>query len=144
VTLEEQKSVILEFLKKESLAVASTVDDQTNKPESAVLRFSQTDRLEIIFDTFSTYRKYKNLQTNQNVSLVIGWDNGTTVQYEGIARELRGAELEDGKKIHISKLPAHAKYKEMSVVRYFIVKPTWIRYSNLSVNPWNVFEVDKF
>lgn len=76
------KKQVLDFIKKHRLAVLSTVNSN-NKPESAVLEFGETDDFEIIFDTFSSTRKYKNLKQNNNVSLVIGWDENITIQYGG-------------------------------------------------------------
>jgi uncharacterized pyridoxamine 5'-phosphate oxidase family protein len=142
--MTEQERTVLEFLRRNSLAVIATVDDLSRKPESAVLRYSQTDKLEIIFETFFTYRKYKNLQANGNVAFVIGWDEHITVQYEGIAEELHGDESEEAKTIHIKKLPQLAKLQEKKEIRYFKVKPVWIRYSDLSVSPWKVFEINTF
>ncbi len=138
--MSDNEKIILDFIKKHTLAVISTVNHLGN-PESAVLEFSETDKLEIIFDTFSTYRKYKNLKDNPRVSLVIGWDDDISVQYEGIATELRGEELKKFQNIHITKLPKAKKFVEIDVIRYFKVIPKWIRYSDLSVNPWNVFDV---
>lgn len=138
--MSDSEKIILDFIKKHALAVISTVNHLGN-PESAVLEFSETDKLEIIFDTFSTYRKYKNILNNPRVAFVIGWDNDISVQYEGIATELEGEELKKFKNIHITKLPKAKKFVDMDIVRYFKVKPKWIRYSDLSVNPWNVFNV---
>lgn len=45
--MTDQKKIILDFIKKHSLAVISTVDPEGN-PESAVLEFSETDNLELI------------------------------------------------------------------------------------------------
>jgi len=59
----DRKQVILDFIKKQKLAVISTVGID-NKPESAVLEFGETEELELIFDTLTSSRKYKNLQTN--------------------------------------------------------------------------------
>lgn len=64
-----------------------------------MINFALTNNFEIIFNTFSTYRKYKNISQNNNVSLVIGWDEDSTVQYEGKAQEINGKELVEYKKI---------------------------------------------
>jgi len=56
-----KKQFILNFIKKHKIGVLSTVS-QKNKPEAAVVEFGETNSLELIFDTFVTYRKYK---TNQ-------------------------------------------------------------------------------
>lgn len=136
----DNKKIILEFIKKQKLAVISTVG-KDQKPESAVLEFGETDDLEIIFDCFSSSRKYKNLMTNKNVSLVIGWDENITVQYEGVAEELVGAEKEKYQKIYWIKNPKAERWSKQEGIAYFKVKPEWIRYSDLNEHPWKVFEV---
>lgn len=138
---EEKKQKILEFIKKHIIAVISTIDLR-GKPEAAVIEFSEKDNLEVIFDTFLTYRKYKNIKANPNVALVIGWDQDITVQYEGEAIELEEPELAECRAVHLTKLPKAAKFVNLEQTRYFKVIPKWIRYSDLSVNPWEVFEIN--
>jgi hypothetical protein len=41
-----------------------------------------TDDLEIVFDTLSTTRKCQNLRKCPKISLVVGWDQEVTVQYD--------------------------------------------------------------
>ena len=138
--IDEQKKTILEFIKKHTLAVLATISPES-KPEAAAIEFSEKDNFELIFDTFPTFRKYKNLQTNPNVAVVIGWDKDITVQYEGEAVELKGDELMEYKKIHATKLPDSAKFIEMEDLRLFKIIPKWIRYSDISVSPWKTFDV---
>lgn len=139
--MRDKEKIIFDFIRKHTLAVISTVNS-LGYPESAVVEFSETKELEIIFDTFAAYRKYNNLQSNPWISLVIGWDNDITVQYEGIAVELQGEELKRCVDVHITKLPKAKKFLDMDMIRYFKVTPKWIRYSDLSVNPWKIFEID--
>lgn len=134
-----QKTIIRDFLKRHTLAVLSVSRD--GQPQSAVLQFSETEDLEILFDTFSTYRKYETLKDNPRASVVVGWDDDVTVQYEGLAQELSGKELERCKTIHLRKLPDSVKFASMDVIKYFKITPTWIRYSDLSKDPWEVFEI---
>lgn len=136
---QETKKLILDFIRKQKIAVISTVDS-SGKPESAVLEFGETENLEIIFDTFGTYRKYKNIQQNKNVSFVIGWDENITVQYEGEAYELSGEEMEVYKQTYFTKNPKAKKWETREDIKYFKVIPTWMRYSDLNVNPWKVVE----
>jgi general stress protein 26 len=138
----ETKKLILDFIKKEKLAVISTVGEDS-KPESAVLEFGETSNLELIFDTFITSRKYKNLKTNKNVSFVIGWDENITVQYEGIATELSGTELKKYQRYYWDKNPKAQRWEDRDGITYFKVVPTWIRYSDLNESPWKILEVSK-
>jgi len=139
---EEIKKKILGFIKSNLLTVISTIDVGGNKPESAVIAFAETESLELIFGTSNKTRKYKNLQKNQNVSFVIGWDADTgTVQYEGVARELTGEEsLQCARKL-AAKNPRAEKFITREDQRYFLVTPTWIRWLDMTKVPDETFEI---
>lgn len=134
------KNLILEFARRHSVCVMSTSFD--NKPESALVDFAITDGLEIVFNTYKSSRKYKNLMRNPNVSVVIGFgDLLQTLQYEGIARELEGHY--EGKYINIFKESKgffrRWKIKEMI---YFKVDPSWVRLSDFSQYPPKTMELN--
>lgn len=131
---------ILNFIRQHKLAVLSSVSPD-GKPESAVLEFGETEDLELIFDTFTFSRKFKNLQNNKNVAFVIGWDEDITVQYEGIAEEVKGEKAEKYKEAYWSKNPKAKRWETKEGITYFKVTPKWIRYSDLNQDPWNVFEI---
>jgi hypothetical protein len=57
--IQEQKERILQFLKNENLAVIAY--DHSGQPRSAVIDFSETENLEVVFVTLTSYRKYENL-----------------------------------------------------------------------------------
>ena len=136
----EDNRLILDFIKKQKLAVFSTVSPQ-NIPQSAVLGFGQTNDLEIIIDMFKTSRKYKNLQANPNVSLVIEWDDNITVQYEGIAQELIGDKATKYKNVYWKKNPKAKRWEKEKGITYFKITPKWIRYSDLRKHPWEIKEI---
>lgn len=136
----DKKQIILDFIKRQKLAVISTVGT-VSKPESAVLEFGETDELELVFDTFTSSRKYKNLQTNKNVSFVIGWDEDITVQYEGVAEEVKGDEAKKYKEAYWIKNPKARRWESREGITYFKVMPNWIRYSDLNKDPWDIFEI---
>lgn len=138
---KEQKKIALDFIKQHTLAVLSTVTPD-NKSESAVIEFSEKENLEIIFDTFETFRKYTNMRNNPNVSVVIGWDEDKTLQLEGKAVELESEEVEEYKKIHLVKLPKAIDIISQEGIRFFKIVPTWIRYLDASVQPWDTFEIN--
>lgn len=134
-----EKKFILDFIKKHMISVVSTVSPE-NMPEAAVVEFAETDNFELIFDTSNTFRKYKNLSTNPNVAFVIGWDEDITVQYEGIAEEIRGEELKKCKEIYFKKNPDAQKWEKFEDIVYFKVKPKWLRYRESS-NPDAAIEI---
>lgn len=140
---DEQKNKILGFLQRQKLTVISTTASE--RPESALIAFTETKDLEIVFGTSDETRKYKNLRKNNHVAFVFGLDDRdtrTTIQYEGLARELEGDEAEKYSAIHIAKNPGSAKYLGDRHERHFLVQPTWIRYANHSGDPKDVFEFD--
>ncbi len=139
----ETKTTILEFFKKHRLTVVSTIDNANNHPESAVVAFAETENLELIFGTSNLTRKYKNLQNNQNVSFVIGWDPALgTLQYEGVARELSREEGLKYAEILVAKNPFSKMFMERPDQRYFLVKPTWLRFTDMSKKPEEVTEIN--
>ncbi|MGZ3778695.1 MAG: pyridoxamine 5'-phosphate oxidase family protein, partial [Mucilaginibacter sp.] len=81
------KDLIYQFISQSKYAVVSTIS-KDGKPESALVGIAVSTSLEIIFDTVKTSRKYHNILANKHVAVVVGWDNETTVQYEGEAEVL--------------------------------------------------------
>ncbi len=135
---DENKKRVLDLFKKSNLAVLSTVASD-NRSESAIVEMSAKDNLELIFDTLPHFRKYQNLKNNPNVSVVIGWEPAT-IQYEGVAFELNGSELEEYKKVHYAKFPEAVKFEKLGV-RFFKIVPKWIRYTDVSKHLWETFEI---
>lgn len=130
---------MLGFIKSKKHAVISTCGSSM-QPESALISFGETENLELIFRTFKTTRKYKNLKENNKVAFIIGWDEeAITVQYEGIAEELREPELEKHASLYYKKIPSASVFRVRDQ-SYWKVKPTWIRYSNLGGEKEEIFE----
>ena len=141
MTIDQQKTQVLEFIKMQKLGVLATIDVSGQKPESAVAAFSETENLELIFGTFYNTRKFPNLLKNPQISFVIGWDD-FTVQYEGVAKLTEGEEMEMCRKIHLTKNPSSKKYAFEVEQRFFKVTPQWLRFSDFSVTPEQVFEIE--
>ena len=131
---------VLSFIKTKKHAVIST-SGRDNHPEAALIGFGETDNFELIFGTYKTSRKYKNLKENSKVAFVIGWDEDyITVQYEGMASELESSEVEKYVALYHKKVPGAVMYKSHPEQTYWKVKPIWVRYSDLSRNEEKVFE----
>jgi general stress protein 26 len=138
---EKKIQRIREFMRMHDLGVLSTVNPQ-GLPESAVVGFSETGDFELIIGSFADARKCVNLKTNPFVSFVVGWEQGKTVQLEGEAREVVDqAEKTETIKTHLAKIPTAAKYVYSEEEKIYKIKPRWVRYSDLSVEPWEVLEV---
>ena len=102
------------------------------EPEAAVVGIAFTDQLEIIFDTLDTTRKCVNLRRNPKIAFVIGWDEETTVQYEGTADEPKGAELDRLKEAYFVPYPDGRERQKWAGITYFRVRPMWARYSDFN------------
>jgi general stress protein 26 len=118
---------VFQFMNKERLAVLATVAED-GSPEAALMGFAVTPKLEMVFDTVKTARKYPNLKKNPRVAWVIGCTTETTVQYEGIAEELAGEDLAKYKKTYFAAFPEGPARQTWPGITYFVVRPKWVRY----------------
>lgn len=136
----EQHKKVLSLLERNEFGVVATNSDD-GAPESAVVAFSEIPELCVIFGSFKDTRKNKNITRNQYVSIVVGWEHSTTVQMEGRAELVSGEEREKLEQAHCNKNEGSQKYRNDPRQEYFKITPTWIRYSDFSVNPQEVWEV---
>jgi len=106
-------------------------------PQSALVGIAITPQLEIVFDTVKSSRKYPNLIARPACSFVIGgWGEGEqTVQYEGVAEELKSPELERYQETYFKVWPDGPARMSWPGIVYFVVRPTWIRYSDFDQDP---------
>ena len=118
---------VFRFMDGERLAVLATVSEN-GQPEAALMGFAVTPGLEIVFDTVKSSRKYPNLQKNPRVAWVIGCTTEVTLQYEGVAEELSGAQLAEYKKTYFAKFPDGPVREKWPGITYFVVRPKWVRY----------------
>jgi pyridoxine/pyridoxamine 5'-phosphate oxidase len=133
------------FLVKQKLGVLGTIGP-TGAPQSALMGIAATDRLEIVFDTVKSSRKYPNLVARPACSFVIGgWSAGEqTVQFEGEAEELRSPELERYQETYFKVYPDGPSRMTWPGMTYFVVRPTWIRYSDFDQSPPLIHEFKFF
>ena len=111
--------------------------------QAALVGIAVTDAFEIVFDTLGTTRKARNLRASPRAAFVLGgWAAGDerTIQFEGIADEPVGAELERIKQIYFAAWPDGPARASWTGITYFRVRPTWIRFSDFNCDPPRVFE----
>lgn len=121
------KQDLYEFIQQHDLAVMATVSPSLTS-ESALVVVAVTPELELIFDTVRSSRKYTNLKENPSISFVIGWKGEITLQYEGVAEEPVGDELQRYKSLYFERYPDGRAREVWPGIVYFKVLPTWIRY----------------
>ncbi len=133
---------LLEFLRQHRLAVQASVS-ATSDPQAAVVGYAVTDEFEIIFDTLESTRKAQNLRQNPKLALVIGGlipGDERTVQYEGIADEPSGEDLERLKNLYYDVYPDGPSRLSWPGLIYVRVRPTWVRYSDYNLDPPEIVE----
>lgn len=134
---------LLAFLRGERLAVqASTAVG--GSPQAAVVGVAVTDSFELVFDTLASTRKAQNLRQNPKIAFVIGGleeGNERTVQYEGIADEPSGAELERLQRAYYAVFPDGPSRTSWPGLIYVRVRPIWLRFSDYNVDPPEIVEL---
>ena len=135
------KELVHQFIKQYKLGVIATTNE-AGRPEAALVGIAVSDKLEIIFDTLTTSRKYHNILRNPRVAVVIGWDNETTVQYEGVAEVLGDdKEAENLREIYYQVYPdGRERAKTWPGLVHIKIIPRWLRYSNFN-DPMTIEEM---
>jgi PPOX class probable F420-dependent enzyme len=132
---------IIEVLRGYRLAVVSTVSAD-GMPQAAVVGFAVTDALEVVFDTLTSTRKYRNLARDPRAALVIGWDEELTVQIEGRADFPAGEELDRIRECYFVAYPDGRERLSWPGITHVRVRPTWLRHSDFTKAPPHIEEID--
>ena len=133
---------LLGFLRSHFWAVEASAS-AGGDAQAAIIGFAVTDDLQIVFETLDSTRKIRNLRQNPRIALVVGgWGAGDerTVQYEGLADEPQGAELERLKAIYVRRFPEGWSGKNWPGWAFVRVRPTWVRYSDFTQKPPSIVE----
>ena len=133
------RTELLVFMRRHFLGVIATASP-AGEPQAAVVGIATTERFELVFDTTSDTRKAVNLRHSPKIACVIGWDEEQTVQYEGLADEPSGLELERLKRYYFGQFPDGPARQAWPGITYFRVRPIWIRYSDFRDNESVVVE----
>ena len=133
---------ILEFVRGHSLGVQASVSPSLS-PQAAVVGFIVTEDFELFFDTVESTRKATNLRQNSTIAFVIGGladGDERTVQYEGVADEPQGQELEQLKERYFRRFPEGRARQQWPGILYVRVRPRWLRFSNFNTTPPDIVE----
>lgn len=120
---------LVTFARSTKWAVEASVAAD-GRPQAAVIGVAVTDRLELVFDTMGDTRKAENLRRDPRVAVVLGWDDGQTLQIDGVADEPTGAELAELKKVYFARFPDGPEREGWPGIAYFRVRPRWARHSD--------------
>jgi hypothetical protein len=138
----ENRDKLLTFMRQELYAVQASVSPR-GVPQAAIVGVVVSDKFEVFFDTLASSRKTNNLRQNSLTALVIGpaaSGSDRTVQLEGVADEPKDAELERLLELYFARFPAGRQRRQLSEITYWRIRPTWLRYSDFSVDPPEIVE----
>jgi pyridoxine/pyridoxamine 5'-phosphate oxidase len=121
------------FIQARKLAVISTTSPSGN-PQSALVGIAVSPQLHIVFDTLRSTRKYTNLKADPRISLVVGWEEEITLQYEGIATEPEADALEQAQQIYFQTWPDGRDRRQWPGITWFHIVPRWVRYSDFNTH----------
>ncbi len=126
------RAEVLRFMRGHSLAVQASVSP-SGAPQAAVVGFVVSNRFEIFFETMESSRKAANLRREPRIALVIGGltdGDERTVQYEGVADEPSGADLQRLQRLYFRSFPDGRQRSNWPGIHYMRARPRWIRYSD--------------
>ncbi len=135
---------LLAFMRSHRYAVEASVSS-SGGAQAAAVGIVVTEDFEIFFDTLAETRKARNLRRNAAIAFVIGGtapDDERSVQYEGVADQPQGAELERLKVFYFSQFPDGVERQSWPGLIYLRARPTWLRYSDFSCAPPEIVELD--
>lgn len=146
---ELMKNELVEFMRVNPLVTVATVSAD-GAPEAAIVGVAVSERLELVFDTLETTRKFLNLRREPRIAVVFGAAGGyvggkhdeRTLQYEGAADLPEGAELTRvQEEIYFRQFPDGRSRMKWAHIAYVRVTPEWIRYSDYNVSPPRIVEM---
>jgi len=134
------QAAIYSFMARFRYGVISSTS-RNGTPQSALVGIAVTQDLEVVFGTEKSSRKYPNLIERPMCSFVVGWSGEQTVQFEGVAVEPEGTELERVQKAYYLAWPDGPARLLWPNIAYFVVQPRWIRFSDFDQVPPMIVEV---
>lgn len=109
-----------------------------SQPEAALVEVAVTEAGELVFDSKSEARKVRNIALSPRVALVIGWNESVSVQVEGKADILAGADRSAYGQVFESQFPgSRALQEDFALIR---VAPDWLRYYDARPDSFSVAE----
>jgi uncharacterized pyridoxamine 5'-phosphate oxidase family protein len=122
----------VEFVRAAGMGVVATASP-SGKPEAALVGIAVSDCGELIFDAPAGARKLTNIERNDRVAAVIGWNDGVSVQVEGTARVVNNDERRRYERLYASQFPgSRVTHTSFEVA---VVTPDWVRRYDATSDP---------
>jgi uncharacterized pyridoxamine 5'-phosphate oxidase family protein len=139
VEISMTRDQVIDFLRRHRLAVEATVAPD-GAPQAAVIGVAISEKLELVFDTVETTRKYRNMRVDPRIALVVGWDE-ITVQIAGVADFPEGPELDRIRECYFLAYPEGRERLTWPGISHVRVRPIWVRYSDYTQDPPRIVEL---
>lgn len=138
--MNEGRSRLSEFLKRQTYCTFVTVD-RVGAPEGATVSFSEAEDGSFLIGTSIRSYKAGNVRRNRKVALVVS----DTVSFEtalikGEAEILPRSEYHLYEGGHYEKTPDSLPFRDDPDEVMIVIKPYFIKFSNVGVDPWQVVE----
>ena len=132
-----------DFLISQKLASLATLTND-GSPTVARVAFSVTEGHELIIGTSADSRKSRNMNRDPRVAVeVTDPERRYTVQIEGFARLLAQAAFEaEYAERHYAQRPESLPFRDEPGQAHFLITPDYLRFSDCSVKPWLLTELD--
>jgi len=124
--MEQSTKILFEDILLNSKFCTLATASLNGKPEAATIHYCVDKDYNIYFNSFPHYRKYQNIRSNPQASIVIT-QNLNTIQMDGDVTELTGSSTKFAKQLLLKKFPEDAKYLSDSTGLFFKFNPAWIR-----------------
>ena len=138
-------TTIKKYLNQNELCVLSTAS-KTGKSQSAVMDYAFDPKTWAFYlFTQDHTRKFKNLQQNSKISLVIGgFKDDPSLQIDGLAKIVASSSFPTVKKFILSLHPEWKDYFDNPCQRFLKIKPHWLRYGDYSPSGHQIAEISDF
>ncbi len=108
-------------------------------PAAAYLEMAVTDDGDLVFDTMPSSRITANIKRDHRVAVVYGGSEGTTLQCEGLAERVEGADRERYLAAYLRAFPDYTLDEATSVL--VRVRLTWAQFGDFNEEGYETHEV---
>lgn len=131
------RAEVVAFVREARLAVVATANSD-GAPEAALVEMAVTEPGELVFNTKTRSRKVRNIGLGSRIAVVVGWSHQVSVQLEGEARPVAGAERADYARVFQQQFPnARVLNDDFTLI---VIKPDWLRYYDARPDSFQVLE----
>lgn len=131
---------MIAFVRRHGLAVVAT-QGPDGVAQTARFGVAITDLTEFVLEISKHSQKYANIVRFPQVALKVGADESLTVESEGMADVLTGAERDRCLRFFFQQFPAGRERASQPDIIHVRIRPRWLRANDLSPESFGVREI---